>query len=199
MPRDIAKNMQHAYYHRSLKATHRSHCDGRAWPGHHSRRNAWVVINEVWYTSSPLTPVLRRNSISASARRSAAKCCSAQSRTAVVAMASISAPAHADWPLARQSPGWQLAPNAPNWHDGTSGKLVARSATGAVLRAWRFLHRSAAGSGIAVITHAHSDHARPGHRAVLASADTLALMRARLGEGRAGETQQPLAWGDVDG
>ena len=35
----------------------------------------------------------------------------------------------------------------------------------------------------AVITHAHSDHARPGHTAVLASAPTLALMRARLGEG----------------
>ena len=34
----------------------------------------------------------------------------------------------------------------------------------------------------AVITHAHSDHARPGHTAVLASAATLALMRARLGE-----------------
>jgi putative mRNA 3-end processing factor len=48
----------------------------------------------------------------------------------------------------------------------------------------------------AVITHAHSDHARPGHRAVLASADTLALMTARLGEGRAGETQQSLRWGD---
>ena len=48
----------------------------------------------------------------------------------------------------------------------------------------------------AVITHAHSDHARPGHRAVLASADTLALMTARLGEGRAGETQQTLAWGE---
>jgi putative mRNA 3-end processing factor len=47
----------------------------------------------------------------------------------------------------------------------------------------------------AVITHAHSDHARPGHAAVLASADTLALMRARLGEG-AGATQQPLAWGE---
>ena len=29
----------------------------------------------------------------------------------------------------------------------------------------------------AVITHAHSDHARPGHGAVLASAATLALMR----------------------
>ena len=49
----------------------------------------------------------------------------------------------------------------------------------------------------AVITHAHSDHARPGHRAVLASADTLALMRARLGEGRAGETQQALSWGET--
>lgn len=49
----------------------------------------------------------------------------------------------------------------------------------------------------AVITHAHSDHARPGHRAVLASADTLALMRARLGEDRAGGEQQPLRWGET--
>jgi len=48
----------------------------------------------------------------------------------------------------------------------------------------------------AVITHAHSDHARPGHRAVLASADTLALMRARMGDG-AGETQQSLRWGEA--
>ncbi|MBN9561099.1 MAG: ligase-associated DNA damage response exonuclease [Alphaproteobacteria bacterium] len=48
----------------------------------------------------------------------------------------------------------------------------------------------------AVITHAHSDHARPGHRAVLASAGTLALMRARLGEGPAGLTQQALGWGE---
>ncbi len=48
----------------------------------------------------------------------------------------------------------------------------------------------------AVITHAHSDHARPGHCAVLASADTLALMRARLGEDRAGEAQQALRWGE---
>lgn len=47
----------------------------------------------------------------------------------------------------------------------------------------------------AVITHAHSDHARPGHEAVLASPPTLALMRARLGEG-AGRSQQPLAWGE---
>ena len=49
----------------------------------------------------------------------------------------------------------------------------------------------------AVITHAHSDHARPGHRAVLASPDTLALMRARLGEDGAGQIQQPLAWGEA--
>lgn len=49
----------------------------------------------------------------------------------------------------------------------------------------------------AVITHAHSDHARPGHRAVLASADTLALMRARLGEDRAGDSQQALGWGEA--
>src|SRR6185312_8993110 len=48
----------------------------------------------------------------------------------------------------------------------------------------------------AVITHAHSDHARPGHRAVLASPATLALMRARLGDDRAGETHQALAWGE---
>ena len=51
--------------------------------------------------------------------------------------------------------------------------------------------------GRAVITHAHSDHARPGHQAVLASADTLALMRARLGDDKAGAAQQALAWGET--
>jgi len=49
----------------------------------------------------------------------------------------------------------------------------------------------------AVITHAHSDHARPGHRHVLAHPDTLALMRARLGAARAGATQQALGWGET--
>jgi putative mRNA 3-end processing factor len=49
----------------------------------------------------------------------------------------------------------------------------------------------------AVITHAHSDHARAGHRAVLASADTMALMRARLGPDNAGISQQALGWGET--
>lgn len=48
----------------------------------------------------------------------------------------------------------------------------------------------------AVITHGHSDHARPGHRAVLATAETLAIMTRRLGEGRAGESQQALGYGE---
>jgi putative mRNA 3-end processing factor len=48
----------------------------------------------------------------------------------------------------------------------------------------------------AVVTHAHSDHAHPDHRYVLASPETLALMRVRLGEGRAGQEQQPLRDGE---
>jgi putative mRNA 3-end processing factor len=47
----------------------------------------------------------------------------------------------------------------------------------------------------AVITHAHSDHARPGHRHVLATPATLAIMQARLNDG-AGITQQPLRYND---
>ncbi|MBV8911711.1 MAG: ligase-associated DNA damage response exonuclease [Acetobacteraceae bacterium] len=49
----------------------------------------------------------------------------------------------------------------------------------------------------AVVTHAHSDHARPGHGAVLASPETIALMDARMGEGRAGEHQQALDYGET--
>src|SRR6476469_9276145 len=41
----------------------------------------------------------------------------------------------------------------------------------------------------AVITHGHSDHARPGHSAVLATQETLDLMRLRYGENFAGSTQ----------
>ena len=51
----------------------------------------------------------------------------------------------------------------------------------------------------AVITHAHSDHARPGHGAVLASSETIALIDVRMGEGRAGAAQQALAYGETIG
>jgi putative mRNA 3-end processing factor len=46
----------------------------------------------------------------------------------------------------------------------------------------------------AVITHGHSDHARSGHGAVLATAETLAIMEARYGAEFAGQTQI-LAYG----
>jgi putative mRNA 3-end processing factor len=41
----------------------------------------------------------------------------------------------------------------------------------------------------ALITHAHADHARPGHGAVLATAETLDLMRLRFGDDFARTTQ----------
>ena len=47
----------------------------------------------------------------------------------------------------------------------------------------------------AVITHAHSDHARAGHGAVLATQETLDLMRLRCGENFAGATQA-IAYGE---
>src|SRR5215831_12062716 len=47
----------------------------------------------------------------------------------------------------------------------------------------------------ALITHAHSDHARPGHGSVLATAETLDLMRLRYGENFAGSVQ-PIRYGE---
>jgi len=52
----------------------------------------------------------------------------------------------------------------------------------------------------AVVTHGHGDHARPGNRRVLATAETVAIMRSRFGDG-AGPCQA-LAYGerlDLDG
>jgi len=54
----------------------------------------------------------------------------------------------------------------------------------------------------AVITHGHSDHARAGHGAVLATQETLDLMRLRYGENFAGTTQavsygETITLGDV--
>ena len=47
----------------------------------------------------------------------------------------------------------------------------------------------------AVITHGHGDHARPGHGAVLATPETIAIMRARHGE-EVPTRYQPLAYGE---
>lgn len=41
----------------------------------------------------------------------------------------------------------------------------------------------------ALVTHGHSDHARPGHASVLATRETLDIMAIRYGEGFAGSTQ----------
>jgi putative mRNA 3-end processing factor len=54
----------------------------------------------------------------------------------------------------------------------------------------------------ALITHAHSDHARAGHGAVLATSETLDLMRLRYGDDFAGTTQaarygEPIDLGGV--
>jgi len=49
--------------------------------------------------------------------------------------------------------------------------------------------------GRALITHAHSDHARPGHGAVLATQETLDLMRLRYGDDFAG-TAQAIRYGE---
>ncbi len=49
----------------------------------------------------------------------------------------------------------------------------------------------------AVISHAHADHARPGHAHVLATGGTLAVMRTRMGAERAGDVQQALAYGET--
>jgi len=48
----------------------------------------------------------------------------------------------------------------------------------------------------AVVTHGHSDHARPDNGAVLATPETLAIMRHRMGE-RAGGSLQPLGYGET--
>src|SRR6185312_6380461 len=47
----------------------------------------------------------------------------------------------------------------------------------------------------AVITHGHADHARPGHGAVLATQETLDIMRLRYGSQFAG-TSQAVRYGE---
>src|SRR6201989_2725597 len=55
----------------------------------------------------------------------------------------------------------------------------------------------------ALITHGHSDHARAGHGAVLATPETLDLMRLRYGPNSAGSVQairygEEIRLGDTD-
>lgn len=47
----------------------------------------------------------------------------------------------------------------------------------------------------AIITHGHADHARAGHGAVLATPETIAIMKTRYGENCAGSFQ-PLKYGE---
>ena len=54
----------------------------------------------------------------------------------------------------------------------------------------------------AIITHGHADHARPGHRKVLASPQTIEIMKIRYGENCASSFQslefgEPLRVSDV--
>ncbi len=49
----------------------------------------------------------------------------------------------------------------------------------------------------AVVTHAHADHARPGHGAVLATSETMRLMEIRMGEDRVAGTRQALPLGEA--
>jgi putative mRNA 3-end processing factor len=48
----------------------------------------------------------------------------------------------------------------------------------------------------AVIRHGHSDHARPGHGAVLATQETLDMMRLRYGKNFA-DTTQAVCYGET--
>jgi putative mRNA 3-end processing factor len=48
----------------------------------------------------------------------------------------------------------------------------------------------------AIITHGHADHARPGHGAVLATPDTIAILKTRLGPNAAGSFQA-LPYGEA--
>ena len=47
----------------------------------------------------------------------------------------------------------------------------------------------------AVVTHGHADHARPGHKKVLATNATLEIMQVRYGDG-SGDTKQVLDYGE---
>jgi putative mRNA 3-end processing factor len=74
--------------------------------------------------------------------------------------------------------------------------LLVRTPAGLCCRAGGFYIDPLRPVDRALVTHAHSDHARAGHRHVLATAETLDLMRLRYGENFAG-TAQPIAYGQM--
>ena len=79
--------------------------------------------------------------------------------------------------------------------------LLVRTPAGLCCRAGEFYIDPIAPVERALITHAHADHARPGHRNVLATAETLDLMRLRYGDDFA-ESVQQVGYGEklvVDG
>jgi putative mRNA 3-end processing factor len=80
-------------------------------------------------------------------------------------------------------------------------ELLTSTPTGLYCRAGDFHIDPPAPVARALITHAHADHARPGHGAVLATAETLDFMRLRYGEDFA-QTTQAARYGEairVDG
>ena len=67
---------------------------------------------------------------------------------------------------------------------------------GLLVRPGGFLVDPLRPADLAVITHGHSDHARPGHGTVIATAETLDIMALRLGD-QAGTRPRPLAYGET--
>jgi len=75
-----------------------------------------------------------------------------------------------------------------NWIKTESAGLTVDTGT------TRFVIDAFRAAPLAVITHGHADHARPGHDHVIATPETLAIMAARYGENFT-KKQTPLAYG----
>lgn len=73
------------------------------------------------------------------------------------------------------------------------GSWIEAHTTGIHVPAGDFWIDPALSTERALITHGHSDHARGGHGHVLATPETLAIMRARYGEAR---HAQPISYGE---
>lgn len=98
-----------------------------------------------------------------------------------------------------------------HWENTSSPQLELNAGKAAQKGAERWLYPTDAGlycepggflidpvrpSPRAIITHGHSDHARPGHDAVLSTPETAAIMRQRYGP-NAAATFEPLRYGEM--